>query len=309
MGKITTGCSVVVEGPLVKSQGGKQAIEVAATKLRVVGECPGDTYPLAKKRHSLEYLRTLAHLRPRTNTIAAVARVRSQLAGAIHAFFQQSGFVYVQTPLITASDCEGAGELFRVTTLDIDKKSSLPMKKTEDGKDDEDAVDSSQDFFGKPAYLTVSGQLGGETYASAMGDIYTFGPTFRAENSQTTRHLAGLYGPVDDIRRATRPRAACTRPGGADLTTTLRHHTSVLGPSLGFLPSDVSVRSLRAAGANALLTASIDSDIIRIIGRWRSDEMLRYLHVQNGSLMAGYSRLMLSTGDYNLIPNQLVPMH
>lgn len=192
LGKITTGCSVVVEGPLVKSQGGKQAVEVAATKLRVVGECPGDTYPLAKKRHSLEYLRTLAHLRPRTNTIAAVARVRSQLAGAIHAFFQQSGFVYVQTPLITASDCEGAGELFRVTTLDIDKKSSLPMK-TEDGKEDPDAVDSSQDFFGKPAYLTVSGQLGGETYASAMGDIYTFGPTFRAENSQTTRHLAEFH--------------------------------------------------------------------------------------------------------------------
>mmetsp|Transcript_22164 Transcript_22164/g.54855 ORF Transcript_22164/g.54855 Transcript_22164/m.54855 type:complete len:579 (-) Transcript_22164:155-1891(-) len=193
LGKITTGCSVVVEGPLVKSQGGKQAVEVAATKLRVVGECPGDTYPLAKKRHSLEYLRTLAHLRPRTNTIAAVARVRSRLAGAIHEFFQQSGFVYVQTPLITASDCEGAGELFRVTTLDIDNKSSLPMKKTEDGKDETDIVDSSQDFFGKPAYLTVSGQLGGETYASAMGDIYTFGPTFRAENSQTTRHLAEFH--------------------------------------------------------------------------------------------------------------------
>lgn len=193
LAKITTGCSVVVEGPLVDSQGGKQAVELAATKLRVVGECPGDTYPLAKKRHSLEYLRTLAHLRPRTNTIAAIARVRSHLAGAIHAFFQQSGFLYVQTPLITASDCEGAGELFRVTTLDIDKKSSLPMVKSEDGKEDTDVVDSSQDFFGKPAYLTVSGQLGGETYASAMGDIYTFGPTFRAENSQTTRHLAEFH--------------------------------------------------------------------------------------------------------------------
>lgn len=193
LGKITTGCSIVVEGPLVKSQGGKQAIEVAATKLRVVGECPGDTYPLAKKRHSLEYLRTLAHLRPRTNTIAAVARVRSRLAGGIHEFFQKSGFVYVQTPLITASDCEGAGELFRVTTLDIDKKSSLPLINNEDDEGDSDVVDSSQDFFGKPAYLTVSGQLGGETYASAMGDIYTFGPTFRAENSQTTRHLAEFH--------------------------------------------------------------------------------------------------------------------
>lgn len=193
LSNVSTGCSVVVEGPLVKSKGGKQAIEVAATRLRVVGECPGDTYPLAKKRHSLEYLRTLAHLRPRTNTIAAVARVRSQLAGAIHAFFQKTGFIYVQTPLITASDCEGAGELFRVTTLDIDNKSSLPLIKTEDGKDTTDVVDSSQDFFGKPAYLTVSGQLGGETYASAMGDIYTFGPTFRAENSQTTRHLAEFH--------------------------------------------------------------------------------------------------------------------
>lgn len=158
--------------------------------MRVVGECPGDTYPLAKKRHSLEYLRTIAHLRPRTNTIAAVARVRSQLAGAIHAFFQKSGFVYVQTPLITASDCEGAGEMFRVTTLDLDNIKNLPLEKTEDGKGTTDKIDNSQDFFGKPAYLTVSGQLGGETYACSMGDIYTFGPTFRAENSQTTRHLA-----------------------------------------------------------------------------------------------------------------------
>jgi len=193
LAKVTTGCSVVVKGPLVQSQGGKQAIEVAATELRVVGDCPGDTYPLAKKRHSLEYLRTIAHLRPRTNTIAAVARVRSQLAGAIHEFFQKTGFVYLQTPLITASDCEGAGELFRVTTLNIDDSSSLPLMKTEDGKETTNIVDSSQDFFGKPAYLTVSGQLGGETYASAIGDIYTFGPTFRAENSQTTRHLAEFH--------------------------------------------------------------------------------------------------------------------
>jgi asparaginyl-tRNA synthetase len=181
-----------VEGPLVASQGGKQAVEVAASSLKIVGECSGDTYPLAKKRHSLEYLRTIAHLRPRTNTIAAVSRVRSQLAGAIHAFFQQSGFVYVQTPLITASDCEGAGELFRVTTLDLDNVSKLPMAKDEDGKA-LDQVDYREDFFAKPAYLTVSGQLGGETYASALGDIYTFGPTFRAENSQTTRHLAEFH--------------------------------------------------------------------------------------------------------------------
>lgn len=186
--KLTTGCSVDVTGKIVESQG-KQAVEVSGTALRIVGECSGDSYPLAKKRHSLEYLRTIAHLRPRTNTIAAVARVRSVLAGSIHSFFQDQGFVYVQTPLITASDCEGAGEMFRVTTLDLDNVSKLPMAKDEDGKAT-DGVDYAEDFFAKPAYLTVSGQLGGETHACALGDIYTFGPTFRAENSQTTRHLA-----------------------------------------------------------------------------------------------------------------------
>jgi len=167
------------------SKSGEQTIELAATKLTVVGECPGDQYPLAKKRHSLEYLRTIAHLRPRTNTVAAVARVRSALAGAIHAYFQKSGFIYVQTPLITASDCEGAGELFRVTTLDLDDISKLPRN-----EENNNQVDYSEDFFGKPSYLTVSGQLGAETHACALGDVYTFGPTFRAENSQTTRHLA-----------------------------------------------------------------------------------------------------------------------
>jgi asparaginyl-tRNA synthetase len=205
--QVTTGCAVEVTGPLVASQG-KQAVEVQASQLRVVGLCPANTYPLAKKRHSLEYLRSIAHLRPRTNTVAAVARVRSQLAGAIHAFFQQSGFVYVQTPLITASDCEGAGELFRVTTLDLDHVSKLPMlMKESSGAGEEqdgggggsgspqptDQVDYKKDFFGKPAYLTVSGQLGAETHACALGDVYTFGPTFRAENSQTSRHLAEFH--------------------------------------------------------------------------------------------------------------------
>jgi len=133
-------------------------------------------------------LRSIAHLRPRTNTVAAVARVRSALAGAIHAYFQQSGFIYVQTPLITASDCEGAGELFRVTTLDLDNLKDLPRDEEDNNK-----ADYREDFFAKPAYLTVSGQLGGETHACALGDIYTFGPTFRAENSQTTRHLAEFH--------------------------------------------------------------------------------------------------------------------
>ncbi|KAL7520565.1 hypothetical protein ACHAWX_005280 [Stephanocyclus meneghinianus] len=190
--KLTTGCSVHAIGRIVESQGGKQAFELAATSLRVVGACPGETFPLAKKRHSLEYLRTIAHLRPRTNTIAAVARVRSTLAGAIHSFFQGQGFQYVQTPLITASDCEGAGEMFRVTTLNIDDVSSLVRAKDDKGKE-LPGVDYAEDFFGKAAFLTVSGQLGGETYACALGDVYTFGPTFRAENSQTTRHLAEFW--------------------------------------------------------------------------------------------------------------------
>ena len=209
---VTTGCAVEVTGPLVKSQGGKQAVEVAATRLRVVGPCPADTYPLAKKRHTLEYLRSIAHLRPRTNTLAAVARVRSQVAAAIHLFFQQAGFVYVQTPLITASDCEGAGEMFRVTSFNLDDLSQIPVvgpkknttaavSSSSSSSSNQKAsnppptprADFTQDFFSKPAYLTVSGQLGAETYACALGDVYTFGPTFRAENSQTTRHLAEFH--------------------------------------------------------------------------------------------------------------------
>lgn len=198
---VTTGAAVEIVGPLVASQGGsKQTVEVAATTLRVVGACPAETYPLAKKRHTLEYLRSLAHLRPRTNTVAAVARVRSVLAGALHAFFQQRGFVYVQTPLITASDCEGAGELFRVTTLNTDHPSKMPVLKNTNNSNNNnttttptDTTDYSQDFFGKPAFLTVSGQLSAETHACALGDVYTFGPTFRAENSQTARHLAEFH--------------------------------------------------------------------------------------------------------------------
>ncbi|GKZ01550.1 hypothetical protein MPSEU_001105600 [Mayamaea pseudoterrestris] len=223
--RVTTGAAVEIVGRIVSSTGGQQALEVSATSLQVVGDCPPDQYPLAKKRHSLEYLRqTLTHLRPRTNTLAAVSRIRSLLAGFIHSFFQTKRFVYVQTPLITTSDCEGAGELFRVTTLDLDRVSQLPLqqdadeqakksksnkknsksnKNEKDGSDEQtatispqstsDAVDYAQDFFGKAAFLTVSGQLGGETYATALGDVYTFGPTFRAENSQTTRHLAEFH--------------------------------------------------------------------------------------------------------------------
>lgn len=179
----TTGAAVEISGTVVLSQGKGQKYEIAAKELKLVGASPAE-YPLQKKRHTQEFLRTIAHLRPRTNTISAVSRVRSALAFATHAYFQNEGFVYLQSPIITASDCEGAGEMFRVTTLPIETPEKI--KKTEDGK----SVDFSEDFFGKPAYLTVSGQLSGETYASALGDIYTFGPTFRAENSQTTRHLA-----------------------------------------------------------------------------------------------------------------------
>ena len=182
--KLTTSCSVMVEGTLVASQGKGQDVELQATKVQVLGfvEDP-DTYPMSAKRHSVEYLREYAHLRPRTNLIGAVMRIRNSLAYALHSFFQVRGFMWVSTPLITASDCEGAGEMFTVTNFDLD---NLP-------KNDQGKVDYSQDFFGKHAYLTVSGQLNVETYACAYSKVYTFGPTFRAENSNTTRHLSEFW--------------------------------------------------------------------------------------------------------------------
>ena len=180
--KLNVGAAIVVKGTLVATPQAKQPFEIQASEVTVEGASAPD-YPLQKKRHSLEYLRTITHLRPRTNTFQAVFRVRSLLAYAIHKFFQERGFVYVHTPLITGSDCEGAGEMFRVTTLDLD---TVP-------KTDEGAVDYSKDFFGKETNLTVSGQLNGETYAQAFRNIYTFGPTFRAENSNTTRHAAEFW--------------------------------------------------------------------------------------------------------------------
>ena len=180
---LTTGCSLICRGKIVDSVGGNQAVELAAESIELVGACPADTYPLQKKRHTLEYLREIGHLRARTNTIGAAARVRNTMAYAVHSFFQEHGFCYVNTPLITASDAEGAGAMFQVTTLDIGNP-----PRTEDG-----AVDYSKDFFGRPTLLTVSGQLEGETYAMALKNIYTFGPTFRAENSLTKRHLAEFW--------------------------------------------------------------------------------------------------------------------
>ena len=180
--KLSTGSSLAVKGALVPSQGGSQKFEIVAKEVEIYDIAPDD-YPLQKKKHTDEYLRTIAHLRPRTNKYGAAFRVRSELSYAIHKFFHERGFRYVHTPIITGSDCEGAGEMFRVTTLDME---NLP--KTKDGK-----VDYSQDFFGKEAHLTVSGQLNGEMYALGLGDIYTFGPTFRAENSNTTRHAAEFW--------------------------------------------------------------------------------------------------------------------
>ncbi len=179
---VSVGASIVASGELKASQGAGQATELLATSVRIIGEADPQTYPLQKKRHTFEKLREWAHLRPRTNSFGAVARVRNQLSMSTHQFFQDEGFIYLNTPIITASDCEGAGQMFRVTTLPLDKP---PLK---DGK-----VDFSQDFFGKSAYLTVSGQLEGEIYATALGKVYTFGPTFRAENSNTSRHLAEFW--------------------------------------------------------------------------------------------------------------------
>jgi asparaginyl-tRNA synthetase len=180
--KLTTGSAVQFTGALRASPGGKQSVELLAGGVQVYGVAPAD-YPLQKKHHSFEFLREMGHLRPRTNSIGAVARMRSSLAMAIHDFFKERGFAYVHTPIITASDCEGAGEMFRVTTLDL---ANAP-------KDKAGAIDYTKDFFGRPASLTVSGQLEGEIYAMALGRIYTFGPTFRAENSNTARHLAEFW--------------------------------------------------------------------------------------------------------------------
>ncbi len=182
--KLTTACSLIVEGELIASQGKGQSVEIAATLVEIVGWVDDpETYPMSPKRHTMEHLRTYAHLRPRTNLIGAMTRVRDSLAQAVHRFFHREGFYWIHTPIITASDCEGAGEMFRVSTLDL---ANLP--RTEAG-----GVDWNQDFFGREAHLTVSGQLNVECYCLALSKVYTFGPTFRAENSNTRRHLAEFW--------------------------------------------------------------------------------------------------------------------
>ena len=203
---LTTGCSVSVIGTLVESPGKGQKYEIHAKSIEVVGESDPDTYPLQKKRHTVEFLRDIAHLRPRTNTFGAMARVRNALAYAIHGFFQDKGFLFLQAPMITTSDAEGAGAMFRVTTLDLE---NVPMK---DG-----AVNAEEDFFGKPTFLTVSGQLEAEIFALALSDVYTFGPTFRAENSNTSRHLAEFWMVEPEV-------AFCDLDGLADLSEEFLKH-------------------------------------------------------------------------------------
>lgn len=181
--QLTTGTAVEFSGELVASQGKNQRVELQATSVKIWGTADADTYPLQKKRHSFEFLRTIGHLRGRTNTLGAVMRVRNACATAIHQFFQERGFLWIHTPIVTASDCEGAGELFTVTNLNLDHPPRTP----------EQTIDFGQDFFGRRAYLTVSGQLEAEIMATAFTNVYTFGPTFRAENSNTSRHLAEFW--------------------------------------------------------------------------------------------------------------------
>jgi asparaginyl-tRNA synthetase len=201
--KLNVGASLSIIGNVVASPAKGQATEVQATEVTLLGEANPETYPLQKKGTSFEFLRTIAHLRPRTNTFGAIARVRNQVCNSIHQFYQEQGFLYIHPPIITASDCEGAGELFKVTTLDLEKVPHAPLSppgrgaggegNTSKGEEHTSTVDYSRDFFGKPAFLTVSGQLQAEAFACSLGKVYTFGPTFRAENSNTPRHLAEFW--------------------------------------------------------------------------------------------------------------------
>ena len=208
---LTTGCSVAVVGQVVESQGKGQQYEIQAQEVRLLGEADPETYPLQKKRHTPEFLREIAHLRPRTNTFGAMARVRSAAAFTIHSFFQQRGFLYIQTPIITASDAEGAGSMFRVTTLDLDN----PRKR--EGIVDAARSPYDDDFFGRPTFLTVSGQLEAEIFAMALSNVYTFGPTFRAENSNTSRHLAEFWMVEPEV-------AFCELDGLAELAEDFLKH-------------------------------------------------------------------------------------
>jgi asparaginyl-tRNA synthetase len=247
---LTTGASVVVRGKLVDSPAKGQRVEVQADSVEVVGLADAERYPIQPKRHTMEFLRTVAHLRPRTNTFGAVARIRNTVSAAIHEFFQSRGFVWVHTPIITASDCEGAGQMFRVTTLDIANPPRTP----------EGTVDYDQDFFARPAYLTVSGQLEGETYACALGRVYTFGPTFRAENSNTPRHLAEFWMVEPEM-------AFCDLAGNADLAEAFLKH--VLAAVLERSADDV-----------AFLNQNVDNTLLDTLGAIASSEFVRLTYTE-----------------------------
>ena len=241
--RATTGASVAVTGVLRESPGQNQSVELGVSTLKVLGEAPPESYPLQKKRHSFEFLREIAHLRPRTNTFGAVARVRNAMSYAIHRFFQERGFFYVHTPIISTSDAEGAGEMFQVTTLPLDEL----------GKG---GVDYEDDFFGKPAALTVSGQLEAEVYALALSNVYTFGPTFRAENSNTSRHLAEFWMIEPEI-------AFCDITGNMDLAESFLKYilTQVLetcGEDMNFFDRWIE------KGVIDSLKSVIEADFVRI---------------------------------------------
>jgi asparaginyl-tRNA synthetase len=243
---LTCGASVRIEGVVKDSPAKGQRVELHASKVDVLGVADGETYPIQPKKHSFEFLRTQGHLRVRTNTFGAVARVRNTLCMAIHEFFQDRGFAYVHTPIITASDCEGAGELFRVTTLDVDNPP----------RDEAGQVDFNEDFFAKPTYLTVSGQLEGETYACGLGNIYTFGPTFRAENSNTPRHLAEFWMVEPEM-------AFCDLAGDADLAEAFLRH--IFAAVLDRCSADMTFFNERIApGIIDTLTHIADSAFERI---------------------------------------------
>ena len=243
--RLSPGCSVEVEGVVKESPGKGQATEVEARRVTLLGGADAETYPLQKKHHSFEFLRTIAHLRPRTNTFGAVARVRNCVCNAIHRFFQEEGFLYVHTPIITASDCEGAGEMFQVTTLDL---GNPPRQGPE--------IDYACDFFDRPAFLTVSGQLEAETFACALGKVYTFGPTFRAENSNTSRHLAEFWMVEPEM-------AFCDLAGDVDLAEAFLKR--IFDDVLQQCPEDMQFFNQRIdKTAIATLEAIVQSEFVRL---------------------------------------------
>jgi len=243
---LTAGCSVEVVGEIQKSQGKGQATEVRAVSVKVFGWADPQEFPLQKKRHSFEKLREWAHLRPRTNTFGAVFRIRNVVSNAIHQYFQERGFLYIHTPIITASDCEGAGELFRVTALD-------PAKPPKNEKGD---IDFTQDFFSRPSFLTVSGQLEGEIFATALGKVYTFGPTFRAENSNTSRHLAEFWMVEPEV-------AFCDLFGDMELAEGLIKR--IIGDVLTKAPEDMEFFDERIEkGIRDALAAVAEAEFIRM---------------------------------------------